>query len=564
MAAEPVQDGQDFIDQIRTVEFDAEIQVRDESRREIDYRLLPWNTAVDTVQGPEEFRRGSMADTRAEDVLLMGLEHEAHIGIGQDGRPVLTRRPIGRAISFEEKDDGPHATFRVARTQAGDDVLALAADKIVKGVSLEFHELPGGTSVERRNGRRFRVHNRVHVSAVSPTYRPAYGAGSTVLAVRTEKEGDAPMAETTQAPADAGPTQADVFAGQMAALEQFRVQMAANATTNEKLLDRIDALEERARQDFTVPNGGVSNDQANAPRKGDWVQAVVRLLTGERVSDRELQTRALADLITTDNAGVVPDAFSQELIGVIDAQRPFMATTRRMDTPTSGMGLIVPKIVTRPSVAQQVTEKTDLSSTATSITTATYDAETLGGAGDISLQLLKRSSPEFLGLYLELLAEAMSLAAEDRAVDVLLASSPTAGGVIAPGNLSLGAAWTNSNNSRLRPDTIWMSSAAVAAFIDAKATTTNTPLYSTLSPNITAGGGLGGTISGLRPVHVPTLDNETVKVIVGPSRGFAWAEDGSYTLQVDVPAKAGRDVAMVSIFWFAPLYASAFTTYTLV
>jgi HK97 family phage major capsid protein len=564
MAAEPVQDGQDFIGQIRTVEFDAEIQVRDESRREIDYRLLPWDTVAETVQGPEEFRRGSMADTRPDDVLLMGLEHEAHIGIGQDGKPVLTRRPIGRAIAFEEKDDGPHATFRVARTQAGDDVLALAADKIVKGVSVEFRELPGGTSVERRGGRRFRVHNRVHLSAVSPTYRPAYRDGSTVLAVRTEKEGDAPMAETTQAPADAGPTQADVFAGQMAALEQFRVQMASNATTNEKILDRIDALEERARQDFTVPNGGVSNDQANAPRKGDWVQAVVRLLTGERVSDRELQTRALADLITTDNAGVVPDAFSQELIGVIDAQRPFMSTTRRMDTPTSGMGLILPKIVTRPSVAVQATEKAELSSTATSITTATYDAETLGGAGDLSLQLLKRSSPEFLGLYLELLAEAMSLSAEDRAVDVLLAASPTAGGVIAPGNLSLGAAWTNSNNSRLRPDTIWMSSAAVAAFIDAKATTTNTPLYSTLSPNITAGGGLGGTISGLRPVHVPTLDNETVKVIVGPSRGFAWAEDGSYTLQVDVPAKAGRDVAMVSIFWFAPLYASAFTTYTLV
>jgi hypothetical protein len=158
----------------------------------------------------------------------------------------------------------------------------------------------------------------------------------------------------------------------------------------------------------------------------------------------------------------------------------------------------------------------------------------------------------------------MSLSAEDRAVDVLLAASPTAGGVIAPANLTLGAAWTNANNSRLRPDTIWMSSAAVAAFVDAKATTTNQPMYSNLEANITAGGGLGGSIQGLRPIHTPTLDNETVKVIVGPSRGFAWAEDGAYTLQVDVPSKAGRDVAMVSIFWFAPLYASAFTTYTLV
>jgi hypothetical protein len=141
----------------------------------------------------------------------------------------------------------------------------------------------------------------------------------------------------------------------------------------------------------------VSNDAANKPTRGEWFNQVVRILTGERVSEHQLQERALANLITPDNAGVVPDAFSQELIGVIDAQRPFMATTRRMDTPTSGMGLILPRIVTRPTVATQATEKAELSSTATAIDTVTYNAETLGGAGDISIQLLKRSSPEFLG-----------------------------------------------------------------------------------------------------------------------------------------------------------------------
>ena len=562
------------------IEVEGIVSVRNAAARELDMLIMPWGRTIETAAGPETFERGAFEDTDPSRIRHWGLEHEVHLGIGQQGEPVVTRHPVGRGVSTEDRDDGQHLTTKLAQTARADEVLALAADGIASGVSIEFVEIPGGTVVETRSGRRTRVHKRVMLTGVSTTYRPAY-EDAAVLAVRSE--GDNAVAEsttasetvtvTTTAPpaASSGPTITDVRTigteiGQQvaAAITEARASSAISDEVMTKFLERLEALEERSRTAIQIPGRADPRHPSDFGR-GDWLHLVLRTLTGETVSQAELQARTVADLITADNLGVIPTAYMDEIIGIIDPARPFLQSTRRLNTPRAGLQLSVPTIVTRPTTGVQANEKDELSSGETSIVPTTFNPVTVGGYGDISIQLLKRSDPSYLELYMDLLAEAYAMDADDLAVDALLALGTVHnGGTIDPDNgPQFGDAWAYaaSVSARLTPDTIWLSTWAVASFVDAQSSTTNMPLYANLAGNFTAAGGVGGTISGLRPVHVPALDDESFDAIVGPSRGFAWAEDGTYTLQVDVPARAGRDVGIVGMLWFAPLYPGAFTKY---
>ena len=52
-------------------------------------------------------------------------------------------------------------------------------------------------------------------------------------------------------------------------------------------------------------------------------------------------------------------------------------------------------------------------------------------------------------------------------------------------------------------------------------------------------------------------------VLVGPSSGCRWAEDGAYTLTAVRPAQAGQDIGLAGIVWLAPIGGGAFTRYAL-
>jgi HK97 family phage major capsid protein len=556
---EGVKPAPDIIEQLNAAVIPSEVTVRNAAKRELDMRIMPWDQTAETNVGPELFARTAFEGLNPSKVLLMGLEHEVHLGVGQRGEVQPTRRPQGKGIAFENRDDGAYMTFRVAKTQAGDEILALASEGIVDGVSVEMGKL-ARTRSAHINGRRGTLVEHADLTAVSPTYRPAY-TEARVLAVRTQKE-DAPVATEEQAPATGAQEPAMLPAVRSAydpqpALDNLE---AGLAKITDVFGEKLERLEERARSSFDVP--ALTNEQKMS--FGQWAETSIKMLAGDRIPDQ--QFRVWQEIVTTDNLGVVPDAYSGEIIGVIDARRPFMSTTTRIPVPASGMNLVVPKINQRPSVDRQVAEKDEIASQKTLIGTESFGVKTYAGGGDLSLQLLRRSDPSFLELYVRLLAEAYAIETEDAAVASLITAindgGPEPATALNPEALALGAAFeTTFSAMRRAPDTIWLSSEAVGAFINALASGTNAPLYSNLAANFTAGGGTGGTISGLRPVHVPALDDKGAYAIVGPASGFAWAEDGTYTLQVDVPRQAGRDVALVGMVWHIPWYPEAFTLY---
>lgn len=522
-----------------------ELEVRDLEKREILVRLARWGDQAETPIGVEEVLPGAFQGIDPKSVVLR---------LGHEGDPA--GRGMGAAI--EEREDGAYMVLRASRTIRGDEALELARDGVTRYTSVEYDPRTTRASYENRAGRRVIAISKMALRAVALTWKPYY-AQTAVLEVRDQETPGGLRVEptTTTTPAAGG------LAADPAVNAQILEKLTALDSRFGGMEGRLAEFEERARQQFEIPGAPPALGTKGKITKGQWLGTVLDLLSGNRVP--EFQMRELADLIVSDNVGVVPDAIVPEIIGPIEASRPFLEATRKMDTPATGMTMTVPKIVTRPTVGVQAAEKDELTSTPTAIDTVDYPAVTKGGAGDISVQLLRRSSPSFLSLYLELLAEAYASDSDQEAVEALIAEGVSDGGTLDPEDAAFGAAWSNSmSNRKRRPDRLFLSTHGVEKFIDAKADGTNQPLYSNITAAFTAGGGPGGLISGMVPIWVPALDNvANVDALAGPSTGFAWAEDGTFTLQVDVPAKAGRDVALVGILWFAPMYPLAFTKYNI-
>lgn len=522
-----------------------EIEVRSESERIIAARIVAWDDAADTPVGYESFRRGAFAHVVASKVVLR-LEHE--------------NPPAGRGMSLEERSDGAYMEFKVSKTSRGDEILTLAKDGVTPSVSLSYYPPTTLGEVSHKGGKRAVAITHADLREVSTTWKPMHHR-TDVLSVRSQPEvpkEDNPVTETAAPEPQAAPViDVDAFVDKLGDKLAENQQRSLDAFT-----DRIEKMEERFRSDIVIPGTSV----AKKATLGDWASVAVRMIKGQPVNNQELQSRALEDIITIDNPGLVPDVLRQDLlIGIVNPRRPFLRTTTEIEPPETGMQIIVPVIAQHSTADTQEDEKTEIDSTPLKVTTDSFPAESIFGGADVSVQMLRRADRSFMSLLMRDLARAYARTADAHALAALFAAGTTPGTAdIDPENLLIGEAWENSMAATEEPpDTMWLSAKGVSAFINAKNDGSNAPLYFSLNAAFNVGTGPGGDVSALRPIYVPALDASTVDVMIGPSSGFAWAEDAPIELQADNPTLAGRDIALGGIIFFVPRYPSAFTTYDL-
>lgn len=323
---------------------------------------------------------------------------------------------------------------------------------------------------------------------------------------------------------------------------------------------RLDAVRRtqpaREWDSFGAYARALANDEVDDVMRADMTRMS---WARERQAREALHGRAFVDVTTADVPGLLPPTWLTEIIDLIGAARPFVSAFSTRPLPDTGMAINYPTVTQRPQVGLQAAEKTDIASRKTTVASGVANVKTYGGGEDISVQVLQRTEPAYLGLVLELYAEEMAAAVDAAAI-------ATATGVIPAGNkLTVSAAGGNDeittafvNAAALIfaangvPNTVVLGMnawKAIAGAVDSD----GRPIYPNASPMNPAGSSAldtrTGDVRGLSFVVDPWLG--TNLAIVGWDQAFTSLLGGVQTMSANNPSKLGTDYAVYEFAAFA-------------
>ena len=328
------------------IKFSTDIIAANSSKRELTGVIVPFGQVGHTNMGDVVFQQGSL---KIGEGIKLFTEHDM-------------TRPIGKLSRYEEDDKGIVGTFKIARTNAGDDALAEAQEGLRTGFSV-------GAMIDDyvTKGEQVIV-NEATLKEVSHVTFPAFGEYAQITEVAASADASQPTTESEETIVSNEVTPEVV--------EEVAAEVAAPA---------VEAQERNSRPAiFTAPRSPIVS-------KGSYLEHNIRAALGNEDSRQYV----MAADTTGNNSAFIPTPQSTEVInGIANADRGMIDAISRATLPASGMSFEIPKITTAPTVAE-ANEAAALSETDTASSFVSVAVKKFGGQQTLSVELLDRSSPVF-------------------------------------------------------------------------------------------------------------------------------------------------------------------------
>jgi HK97 family phage prohead protease len=493
-----------------------------EERREIFGKIVPMGTGEvgQTNLGNYAFAANSIEIADPSKIKLLS-QHDL-------------KKPIGRMTAAEFRPDGIYATFKLSRSTGGNDALIMAQEGLVSGLSIGAEILASQPS---KDG--YTVVSQARLKEVSLVTVPAF-ASAEILEIAAEEIIPAEETPQTESETVVEDTTVEATPVEAAAVEAARPTVTAMAYTTPRI-------------NLNITAGEYAKAQLNASR-GD-------------TDAREL-VAALQVATVAENTGMVPPTYLRDVIGIIDSSRPFIDSIERAALPPAGMKVFTPKLGVQAAV-DLTAEGAEFASADTTVTFQEDTVVKFAGAGKLDLELVDRSDPSFLDLYLRELAASYaqktdayaSKIAADGSAD---SSSTTIYKALAKSIADSYAIMRQTPNNLLVATSGGNDDVDYAGLLGA-VDTTGRPLYAAAASQNANGlitqGSTNGTVAGLNLVVDPNYAGGTAGVKVGlvyPTMAMRFHESGTLQIRANVVANGQLEIGIYGYVCVVNRYPTAF------
>ena len=327
-----------------------------EERREISGKIVPMGTGEvgNTNLGSYTFASNSIEITDPTKIKLLS-QHDM-------------KKPVGRMIASEVREDGIYATFKLSRSQAGSDALIMASENLVSGLSIGAEILASKPS---RDGHT--VVTSAKLKEVSLVTEPAFKSAQILEIAAEEVEGH-PLAPVEPNPTTESETAVEDTTSAVEATP------AVEAAPVEAARPTVTAMY------YTSPRIEIT--------KRNYLENTLKAnLFGD---DESRQWLRAADNDQTTGAGFIPTPQSTQLLNFLsNADRPMIDSVSRGTMPEFGKTFELPKITEVPLV-DQIDENGAVTESQLEASFITVTKKSFKGRAITTLELLTNSTPAFL------------------------------------------------------------------------------------------------------------------------------------------------------------------------